>query len=250
MDELKQEQWDDFNYRPAGAPAALAAVRRQLDVINWGNAQEFGIIDRATQCFVFYELVNPWEGNPRPVASLPGWPSLTSFLDPLGKADRHFVTNTIEQVRRFLAHQPPASYPHYRLSFDVCAATGTRQVQRALVHLRYLTPDPDFNQGLCLFQLNHLGNNKAYTPPLRAFYHFPNLCPVLFKRGEGHFPCFTKKRRQVFKLLCQGLGLKQIADYTGDAVCTVNNLLAGFRQQMHLSNNTQLVHYVNCFGSI
>lgn len=249
MDRSTQDL-ENFGFHAANAGDALAAVRRQLEIVNWGNAREFGILDRASQCFVLYDEAAPRLGPSVDEAALSAWPSIDYFRRQLRETDRRFVADSLAQVHRFLAGCSPDSYRLYRLSFDLCVGTERRHVHRLLTHIRYLAPDELFPEGLCLFQLHLISSDQDYTPPFRAFCQLPGLLPVLFKQGEGLYPRFSDKRCLLVEGLRQGRAFKQLADQTDCSPNTINNMVADCRHQLYLSNNTQLVHYLTCFGCI
>lgn len=245
-----KKELKNYHFSSAGADIALAGAYQQLTSIMMKNVGEFGIIDRAGRCFLLYKVLSPGGARVPPGSGLVGWPSLDSFLRLLSEDDCRFVADTVDQVHEFLHCHSPASYPNYRLSLDLCLRSQSRCCRRVLVHLFYLAPDPQFPNGLCLFQLYHIGTEHSYLPPLHSFCTFPGLEPVLFKSGSGHMPRFSVKMIALLDGLAQGLGQKQLADHVGYSVCTVNNMLSRIRKQLHLANNTQLIQYANYIGCI
>jgi len=241
--------WYNCRIQTAKAEAALDVVHQQLKLVNLGSAEKFGIIDLADRHFVLFEnTASSPEDPPRDDGS---YNKLTvdCFLRHLRPADQQFISVTLDQAHCFLQRQRPEKYPNFRLTLDFCLDIQPRPFHRFMVHLRYLTPGPQFPNGLCLFWAYRIDRTTVYTPPFRAFCRFPGLKPVLFRSGKGHFPCFSEKRRPLLLSLREGRGVKQIAQEVGCSEATVANTLANLRRLVYVANNTQLVHYYECYYS-
>jgi len=233
-------------FRSEHAPEALEVVRKQLEIINWGNPVEFGIFDRSSQHFLLYQ----WRERQIPAPGFIENPTLSYFTQQLRSSDLRLVEQDLRDVHAFLESKRPAQYIHYRLTFDGCLCKAGKEKHRVMVHIRYLKPTSEFPEGLCLFQLYSIRHQKSCTPLLRAFCSFPGLEPELFKKGERSMPDCTAHRRAIFIGLRQGLGLKQIADQLDCTTGNIDKTLGKCRRALFLCNNPQLVDYARNFGWI
>ncbi|WP_163707745.1 LuxR C-terminal-related transcriptional regulator [Mangrovibacterium lignilyticum] len=208
---------------------------------------EFGLLDWATETFVYYDAKLPRLLNGFFNTAFLEHPKLDFFFQHLSQLDCRFVKGTIVRVMAFFDANPDCNRSQYRLTLDGCLRNNSGQYIRIMCHTAFLPASETLGDNLVRFYLHLIDADCKPTAPMRSFCRIGVRKPVLFKQGDSSILYFSPQRMSMIELLARGKQMKEIANELKLTESTVYNTLTTCRGRSQLTSNPQLIHYAHCF---
>ncbi len=220
----------------------IAFHRRALERLDRVERTAIYIIDMAQMRYVFLPSVRrfslAWDMDR--VAEV----GATYFFDHMHSEDRQMVMESVLEYFRFLYSIGIDERPKYKLSMDFRIANAGSNWVRIIQQVLAI----ELTEGgeiWLLLTVNDLSPVRDESVPARRFVeHVDTGERVLFPPEDAEVGSpLTPRELEVLGLVSRGYGSREVADFLGISVNTVNNHRQHVLEKMRASNTAEALSY-------
>lgn len=169
---------------------------------------------------------------------------MTYFFQMMHPQDIELFFDTSIRAFSFLTALDPAEKRAYKTCQDFRIRQPEGSWIRLIQQIIVLELDPEGNIQLVLIVNDRSPLHDLDVPARRYMEHMPSGKRVLFEPSDARAPSPVSPRElEVLGLIARGYHSRDIADYLGISVATVNNHRQHILQKMNTTNTAEAVAY-------
>lgn len=176
-------------------------------------------------------------------------PDMAYFLQKMNSEDRNLFFDTSLASFRYLSTLPPQEKTLYRTCQDFRIQREDSKWIRMIQQMIVLSLNAKEDIWLVLIVNDDSPFHDMNIPGRRFMEYIPTGERVLFKPEEAHAPLIlTRREVEILGLIARGFPSRDIADYLGISVSTINNHRQHILKKTETANSSEALERAHSLG--